>query len=146
MKASQGPRGISIVVAAHQDLGPALLRAAEGIVGPMLHVEAVSLGYQEDPAVARSRFMQILQREGAERDVLILTDMFGGTPTNMSLPFLEDGRVEVVTGVNLPMLVKAQVARQEMGLGALATFLRDYGAKNIVVAGEVLSVRTERPR
>lgn len=143
---AENQRGISIVVAAHQDLGPALVRAAEGIVGPMEDVVAVTLGYQEDPAAARGRFTDIVRREGQERDVLILTDMFGGTPTNMSLPFLEDGRVEVVTGVNLPMLLKAQVARRELGLGPLAAFLRDYGAKNIVVAGEVLSVRSERQR
>jgi PTS system mannose-specific IIA component len=73
--------------------------------------------------------------------VLVMTDMFGGTPTNLSLPFLDPGRVEVVTGINLPMLLKAQSARQEMPLAKLGVFLKDYGARNIIVAGELWSAR-----
>lgn len=137
----EGRRAIGIIIAAHQDLGPALLRAAQGIVGVMERAEALSLSYEEDPAVARERFSAALRRVGEGGEVLILTDMFGGTPTNMSLPFLDDGKVEVVTGINLPMLLKAQTARRDMGLKELAAFLRDYGAKNIVVAGEVLGAK-----
>ncbi|NTU60379.1 MAG: PTS sugar transporter subunit IIA [Deltaproteobacteria bacterium] len=137
-----GRKVIGIIVAAHQDLGPALLRAAEGIVGVMERAEALSLNYAEDPDVARGRFAEALKRVGEDGEVLILTDMFGGTPTNMSLPFLEPGRIEVVTGINLPMLLKAQSARREMGLKELASFLREYGAKNIVVAGELLHAQS----
>ncbi|MBE0618289.1 MAG: hypothetical protein IH608_10235, partial [Proteobacteria bacterium] len=102
---------IGILIAAHQDLGPALCRAAQGIVGPLAQVEAISLRYDEPPADGRKRIEAALRRLDTGEGVLILTDMFGGTPTNMSLPFLEAGRVEVLTGVNLPMLVKAQSAR-----------------------------------
>jgi PTS system mannose-specific IIA component len=108
----------------------------------MEQTEALSLSYAEDPAAARDRFAEVLRRVGGGGEVLIMTDMFGGTPTNMSIPFLEEGRVEVLTGINLPMLLKAQTARREMGLRELATFLKEYGAKNIIVAGEVLNSKT----
>jgi PTS system mannose-specific IIA component len=133
---------IGIIVAAHQDLGPALLQAAQGIVGVMERAEALSLSYEEDPETARARFAEVLDRVGKGGEVLILTDMFGGTPTNMSLPFLEEGKIEVVTGINLPMLLKAQTARRELGLKELAAFLREYGARNIIVAGEVLTAKS----
>lgn len=130
---------IGILVAAHGDLGPAILRAAEAIVGPMDQAAALSLGYEEDPQGARNRLAEALRRVDGGQGVLVLTDMFGGTPTNLALPFLERGRVEVLTGFSLPMLLKAQTARAEMPLEELAGFLREYGARNIVVAGEVLS-------
>jgi len=132
---------IGILIAAHQDLGPALRRAAEGIVGPMEQVETITLQYAEAPAEGRKRIEQALKRLDAGTGVLILTDMFGGTPTNMSLPFLEVGRVEVLTGVNLPMVLKAHSAREEMSLGELAVFLRDYGARNITLASELWNAR-----
>ncbi|MBI5014065.1 MAG: PTS fructose transporter subunit IIA [Deltaproteobacteria bacterium] len=132
---------IALVVAAHQELGPALLQAAEGIVGPMENVVALSLNYDEDPARARARMEDAIRRLDSGDGVLVMTDMFGGTPTNLSLPFLEPGRVDVVTGINLPMLLKAQSARGEMPLADLAGFLKDYGARNIIVAGEIWSAR-----
>lgn len=132
---------IGLVVAAHQDLGPALVRAAEGIVGAMEQVAALSVNYEEDTAVAGARIEEAIRRLDSGEGVLVLTDMFGGTPTNLALPFLDPDRVEVVTGVNLPMLLKAQTARCELGLGELGRFLREYGAKNIIVAGEVWSAR-----
>lgn len=135
---------IGILVAAHQDLGPALCRAAEGIVGPMERVEPISLSYDEPPAEGRRRIEEALGRLQAGSGVLILTDMFGGTPTNMSLPFLEPGRVEVLTGVNLPMLVKAHTARTEFPLSDLAVFLKGYGARNIALASEIWNARPQR--
>lgn len=132
---------IGIVVAAHQDVGPALLRAAEGIAGPMEQVAALSLNYDEDTARARERIEEAIRRLDSGAGVLVMTDMFGGTPTNLSLPFLSPGRVEVVTGINLPMLLKAQTARRELPLAELGSFLKDYGAKNIIVAGEVWNTR-----
>lgn len=132
---------IGILIAAHQDLGPALCRAAEGIVGPMEQVESITLQYAEAPAEARKRVEQALKRLNQGSGVLILTDMFGGTPTNMSLPFLEPDRVEVLAGVNLPMVLKAQSARADMPLGELARFLREYGARNITLASELWNAR-----
>lgn len=136
---------IGILIAAHQDLGFALCRAAEGIVGPMERVEAVSLRYDEPPAEGKKRIEEALRRLDAGQGVLILTDMFGGTPTNMSLPFLKAGRVEVLTGVNLPMLVKAHAARAELGLAELAPFLRDAAARSIALASDLWNARPRPP-
>ncbi|MDW7709209.1 MAG: PTS sugar transporter subunit IIA [Deferrisomatales bacterium] len=135
---------IGILIAAHQELGLALCRAAEGIVGEMEGVEAISLRYDEAPPEGRRRIEEALRRLDAGEGVLILTDMFGGTPTNMCLPFLEAGRVEVLTGVNLPIVVKAQSARADLGLGELAAFLRDYGARNISLASDLWNARPRR--
>jgi PTS system mannose-specific IIA component len=107
----------------------------------MEKVETITLQYADAPAEARKRIEQALKRLDGGAGVLILTDMFGGTPTNMSLPFLEPDRVEVLTGVNLPMVLKAQSAREEMPLGELAVFLRDYGARNITLASELWNAR-----
>jgi PTS system mannose-specific IIA component len=128
---------IGILVAAHGDVGPAFCRAAAGIVGPMEKVEARALAYGEAPADARTRIAEALARLDDGDGVLVLTDMLGGTPTNVSLLFLQAGRVEVLSGMNLPMLIKAQGVRAEMGLSELARFLRDYGSRNIVLASEI---------
>lgn len=135
---------IGIVIAAHGEVGPALLRAAEGIVGPMEGVEAITFGYGEAPSDARDRIAGAVCRSDLGKGVIILTDMFGGTPTNVSLVLLERGRVEVLTGMNLPILLKANAARSEMELGELALFLRDYGARNIVLASEIWGGRPPR--
>lgn len=136
---------IGIVIAAHQNLGPALCQAAERIVGPMSQVEAISLSYDEPPEKARKRLEDALRRLDTGDGVLILTDMFGGTPTNMSLSFLDVGRREVLTGVNLPMVLKAHTARAELPLAELALFLKDYGAQNIVLASEIWKSRPPTP-
>ena len=136
---------IGILIAAHGNMGPALQRAAEGIVGPMEKVEAICIGHSEPPAEARNQLEQAIQRLDSGDGVLILTDMFGGTPTNLALPFLEQGRVEVLTGVNLPMVIKAESARFEMELDELASALRDYGARNIVLASEIWNPRPPPP-
>ena len=128
---------ITILIAAHRDLGPALLRAAEGVVGPMPAVEAVTLGPDIPPSRVAERLTALTGSLGEEDGILVLTDMFGGTPTNQSLPFLQAGRVEVLTGVNLPMVLKAHTARDEMEVGELASFLRDYGCRNVVLASEI---------
>ncbi len=132
---------IGILIAAHQDMGAARLRAAEGIVGSMDGVETLAVSYDVPTEEVRERLGGALRRLDEGQGVLILTDMFGGTPTNMSLPFLEEGRVEVLTGVNLPMLLKANTARQELGLGELGGFLRDYAVRNVVLASEIWKTR-----
>ncbi len=128
---------ITILIVAHRDLGPALLRAAEGVMGPMPAVEAVALGPDAPPERVAERLAALTGSLGEGDGILVLTDMFGGTPTNQSLPFLQAGRVEVLTGVNLPMVLKAHTARDEMEVGELASFLRDYGCRNVVLASEL---------
>ncbi len=73
--------------------------------------------------------------------MIILTDLFGGTPSNLSISFLEDDKVEVITGVNLPMMIKIANIREEMSLEELAQYIRSYGRENISVAGELLKGR-----
>lgn len=134
---------VGILIAAHQNLGAAFVEAAEGIVGPMEGVASVSLRYDEPPQDVQRRLEKSLRKLDCGEGLLILTDMFGGTPTNISLPFLMEGKLEILTGVNLPMVLKAHAARQDMTLSELAVFLRDYGARNIVLASEVWKARPQ---
>lgn len=126
---------IGIVVITHGALAQELVAAARMIVGELPNTAAVSIGWGEDPGAARRAIEAALTQVGGE-EVLILTDMFGGTPTNLSLPFLSR-RVEIVTGVNLPMLIKLTGLRQGE-LAEVARAVRDQGKGAIYVASEVL--------
>jgi PTS system mannose-specific IIA component len=130
---------IGILVVTHSNLGDALLDAAAFILGSRpKSVIPISVNLKEDAARLRKKIAdgikQVDQREG----VLILTDMFGGTPSNLSYSFLEEGRVEVISGVNLPMLVKAANARNDTALNELAQTLETYGKKSISLASGIL--------
>jgi PTS system mannose-specific IIA component len=126
---------IGIVVATHGGLAQELVSAARMIVGEIPNAAAVSIGWSEDPTGARQAIEAAIAQVGGQ-DVLILTDMFGGTPTNLSLPFLS-ARVEIVTGVNLPMLIKL-IGLREGELAQVARAVRDQGKGAIYVASEVL--------
>lgn len=126
---------IGIVVITHGQLAHELLTAARAIVGEIPRISAVSIGWSDDMAAARAAIERALQEVGGE-PVLILTDMFGGTPTNVSLAFLSP-RVEIVTGVNLPMLIKLTTLR-EGDLVEIARVVRDQGKGAIYVASELL--------
>src|SRR5262245_26767933 len=115
---------IGIVVVTHGSLAGELVNAARTIVGEVEGIRAVSIGWASDPAAAREAIERALQEVGAP-EALVLTDMFGGTPTNLSLPFLSE-KVEIVTGVNLPMLIKATSLR-EGDLREVARVVRDQG-------------------
>ena len=136
---------IGIIVAAHKKLGTELLSAAQGIVGQMEQVSSVEFDYGESPEDAVDRLYAAIKGVDDGEGVLIFTDMFGGTPTNRSLALLKRSNVEVIAGVNLPMLLKAHVARKQMKLRELTEFLRDYGARNIVVASDFFSCRDFTP-
>ncbi len=126
---------IGIVVVTHGQLAPELLAAARAIVGEIPRSTAVSVGWSDDMAVARAAIERALQEVGGET-VLILTDMFGGTPTNVSLAFLSP-QVEIVTGVNLPMLIKLTTMR-DGELLEVARVVREQGKGAIYVASELL--------
>jgi PTS system mannose-specific IIA component len=130
---------IGIVLVTHGDLGAELLRTAQEIVGKSPAVEAVSIHVSEQIDKARKKIEAALQRVNDGSGVLILTDLFGGTPSNLVLSYLETGRLEVVTGVNLPMLMKLPSLRDEGDLRALADGLARYGQRNILVASEFLA-------
>ena len=126
---------IGIVVVTHGQLAGELVNAARTIVGDIPRIASVSIGWSDDMLSAREAIERALAEVGGE-EALILTDMFGGTPTNISLPFLSP-RVEIVTGVNLPMLIKLSSLR-EGDLLEVARVVRDQGKGAIYVASEVL--------
>src|SRR5215475_6037369 len=97
---------IGVVVITHGQLATELVNAAEMIVGDLPQFTAVSIGWHDDVNDAREDIAQAIERVRGEGGVLVLTDMFGGTPSNLGMTFLEKDRLEVITGVNLPMLIK----------------------------------------
>jgi PTS system mannose-specific IIA component len=126
---------IGIVVVTHGRLAEELVNAARTIVGDIPAIVAVSMGWSDDVSAAREQVERAIAEVGAG-PALLLTDMFGGTPTNLSLPFLSE-RVEIVTGVNLPMLIKLTTLR-EGALAEVARAIRDQGKDAIYVASDVL--------
>jgi PTS system mannose-specific IIA component len=131
---------IGVVVVTHGQLATELLNAAEMIVGDLPRFVALSIGWHDEVTVAREALERAIERarDGGDIPVLILTDMFGGTPSNLGLSFLEDGRVEVVTGVNLAMLIKLARTSHHGDLLALARELVDDGREAIRVASDLL--------
>lgn len=130
----------------HGQLATELLNAAEMIVGDLPGFAAVSIGWHDDVTVARETIAATLERVRGRLGTLILTDMFGGTPTNLALSFLENGRVEVVTGVNLAMLIKLARSPGQTDLIDLATTLCEDGRTAIRVASDLLRTRRHESR
>jgi PTS system mannose-specific IIA component len=129
---------IGVVVVTHGQLATELVNAAEAIIGDLPQFAAVSIGWHDDMEDAREEIRQAIARVQGESGVLLLTDMFGGTPSNLGLTFLEPDKVEVVTGVNLPMLIKLTGLRESRDLIAVARELRDTGRQAIHVASDLL--------
>jgi PTS system mannose-specific IIA component len=130
---------IAGVVVTHGHLAGELLAAAEMIIGPISHIAAVSIGWHDDVDVAREEVQRAIGRVAQRRGVLLLTDMFGGTPTNIASMFLEEGVVEVVTGVNLPMVIKLATHTGDESLTELAGRICDQGRQGIYIAGALLA-------
>ena len=126
---------IGIIVVTHGQVAGELVNAARTIVGDIPAIAAVSIGWTDDVAVAREAIEKALAEVGGG-PALVLTDMFGGTPTNVSLPFLSP-QVEIVTGVNLPMLIKL-TSQREGDLLEVARAIREQGKGAIFVASEIL--------
>jgi PTS system mannose-specific IIA component len=129
---------IGVVVVTHGQLANELVNAAEMIVGDLPQFTAVSIGWHDDVNDAREDISQAIERVRAEEGVLLLTDMFGGTPSNIGMTFLERDRLEVITGVNLPMLIKLASLRRSSDLLAVAKEMRDHGRNAIWVASDLL--------
>jgi PTS system mannose-specific IIA component len=130
---------IAGVVVTHGQLAVEFLAAAETIVGAVSYITAVSIGWQDDVEVARGEIERAIKQVSQGRGVLLLTDMFGGTPTNIASMFLAEGKVEIVTGVNLPMLIKLMNQNGDETLAELAARVRDAGRDSIYIAGDMLS-------
>jgi len=133
---------IGVVVVTHGQLATELLNAAETIVGDLPRFAAVSIGWHEDTEDARAEIAQAITRVSQGGGVLILTDMFGGTPSNLAMTFLGD-TVEVITGVNLPMLIKLADLGERADLLTTAREMREQGKAAIWVASDLL--RGEKP-
>ena len=117
-----------------------LLSAARKIESNVGVIEAVPLEWTDTVDEAREKIAKALERIGIENGVIIFTDMFGGTPSNISLSFLEKDRVEIITGVNLPMVVKFAMVKQEsQDLGTVARMITEKGSKAIRVASDLLT-------
>ena len=129
---------VGIVIVTHLRLGEELLAVAELIVGKLKQFEAVSIDPAEEVEEMREKISAAIRKVDRGKGVLILTDMFGGTPSNISLSFLEEWKIEVITGVNLPMLLKLSTYEGEEDLAELAEFIKTYGQKNINLASEIL--------
>jgi PTS system mannose-specific IIA component len=141
------PAPVGVVVVTHGQLATELLNAAETIVGDLPSFAAVSIGWHDDVNVARDAIERAIARVRPEDGgVLLLTDMFGGTPSNLGLTFLEAGRLEVVTGVNLAMLIKLARAPVGVELTALARDLCAHGRAAIRVASDLLRSDREPQR
>lgn len=130
---------IGIVIVTHGQLGEALIGAAELIIGNRPEaLESVSIDLNENAEKLRAKIAQVIKKVKQPDGVLILTDMFGGTPSNLSYSFLEEDHVEVLAGVNLPILIQAAGNRKKMKLGKLAANLEIFGKKSISLASGIL--------
>jgi PTS system mannose-specific IIA component len=129
---------IGVVVVTHGQLATELVNSAEMIVGDLPQFTAVSIGWHDDVNDAREDIAEAIERVRGESGVLILTDMFGGTPSNIGITFLEVDRVELITGVNLPMLIKLASLAQSSDLLAVAREMREHGRNAIWVASDLL--------
>ena len=127
------------VIVTHGQLASELLAAAEMIIGPISHIAAVSIGWHDDVDAARDEVQRAITRVSQGGGVLLLTDMFGGTPTNIASMFLEEGVIEVLTGVNLPMVIKLATSTADEQLPEIARKICDQGRQGIYLAGALLA-------
>jgi len=136
---------VGVLIITHGNLAKELLEAAKIIVGNVESTIDVSIGWDDDVQQARTKVEDAMKKVSDGESVIILTDMFGGTPTNISLSFLTQGRVEVVTGVNLPMIIKTlHLQKEKLTLRELAHQVQENGRKSIYVATEILSTETKK--
>src|SRR5678810_1368432 len=138
MSSTPEVKRVAGVIVTHGHLAGELLAAAEIIVGPISHIAAVSIGWHDDVDAARDEVQRAITRVSQGAGVLLLTDMFGGTPTNIASMFLEEGAVEVLTGVNLPMVIKLATSTGEDKLADVARRICEQGRQGIYLAGALL--------
>jgi mannose PTS system EIIA component len=135
----EAARRVAGVIVSHGQVANELLSAAETIIGHVKHITAVSIGWHDDQEAATNEVGRAIERVSEGSGVLLMTDMFGGTPTNIASMFLSAGEVEVVTGVNLPMVIKLASQHGGESLEEVARQVRDQGRQGIYLAGELLA-------
>jgi len=126
------------VLVSHGQVANELLAAAEAVVGNLSHIAAVSIGWHDDVELAKSEIQRAIKKVSSGAGVLLLTDMFGGTPTNISAMFIKENEVEIVTGVNLPMVIKLASQTREMSLTEMAKEVEEQGKQSIYRTGALL--------
>jgi PTS system mannose-specific IIA component len=128
-----------ILVVTHANLGSALIETLEFILGKeQEQLLSISIDIKQDPDNLRKKIKQGISKVKSDKGVLILTDMFGGTPSNLAYSFLEEGKVEVISGVNLPILLKAVTSRKKMDIKTLTASLVEHGKRSISLASDIL--------
>jgi PTS system mannose-specific IIA component len=130
---------IGVLITTHGNLGSEFLKVAEMIRGTLKDVMHISVDQTKSVEDLKKDINAAIKKLDQGQGVLILTDLFGGTPSNLSLSLLKEGKVEVVTGVNLPMLLKLSDTREKMNLQDFANYIKEYGRKNIYLASEILN-------
>ncbi len=133
---------VGILVVTHGNLARELVQAATRIVGEVRELRALSIDWDDEVAAAENAIHEAVKKIDQGHGVLILTDMFGGTPTNISLSFLKEGAVEIITGVNLPMLIKFCNLRERNDLRSVADRIKEQGQKSIYIASDVFKYET----
>ena len=129
---------IGLVLVTHGQLAAEFVRAMEHVVGPQEAVESICIGPEDDMEARRADIARARAAVDQGRGVILLTDLFGGTPSNLAISLMEPGRIEVIAGVNLPMLIRLEGARKMMKVQAAVAAAREAGRKYISVASEVL--------
>jgi PTS system mannose-specific IIA component len=129
---------IGLILVTHGKLAEEFLVAVEHVVGPQQHIATVCIGPRDDMEMRRREIGTAIKQVDTGDGVIILTDLFGGTPSNLAISLLEAGKVEVIAGVNLPMLIRLDSARKVMDVKAAVAAARDAGRKYISVASEIL--------
>jgi PTS system mannose-specific IIA component len=131
-------RMIGGIIVSHGKLAEELLNALTIILGEVVNMEAISIGWYDDVEESKRKINQSLKRVDQKNGVLIFTDMFGGTPSNLSFSFLKDNTIEIITGVNLPMLIKFVSLQRSNNLRDVAKRVVEQGKKNIHLASALL--------
>ena len=129
---------IGAVIVSHGQVASELLAAAETIAGVQSHITAVSIGWHDDVETAKDEIARAVKKVSSGSGVLLLTDMFGGTPTNISAMFIKTNEVEIVTGVNLPMVIKLAAQNKELTLAEMAKEVEEQGKQSIYRTSELL--------
>ncbi|MAK99837.1 MAG: PTS fructose transporter subunit IIA [Citromicrobium sp.] len=134
---------IGLILVTHGQLAQEFVSAMEHVVGPQAAIESVCIGPQDDAQGRREEISEKIAEVDQGQGVIILTDLFGGTPSNLAISLLEEGKVEVIAGINLPMLIRLARARTEMDVADAVRAARDAGRNYITIASEFLARPSE---
>jgi len=135
---------IGTLITTHGNLGHELIKSAELIKGPLEDIMYICIDQTSNVEDVKKEINNAIKKLDKGKGVLILTDLFGGTPSNISLSFIKEEKVEVLTGVNLPMMLKLSEAKKDITLREFASLIKSYGEKNIMLASEILSKKANR--